>query len=134
MKNKINKPEPTIEEVECLQALANALCKDRRKKVTVKDCQLLLMKLIKAEVSKVRKRGEGKNGGSGYYNSVWFSPFQGAFLYADAWLEEIYIRKLIDTKQLVYKGIAEHQGQKMLRYSIPVKSDLTVRKAFGLDY
>jgi hypothetical protein len=53
---------------------------------------------------------------SSYFHSVWFQPSSGRFLYADKYTRYEIVEPLIKNKTLVFKGIENHQDEKMLRY------------------
>lgn len=53
---------------------------------------------------------------SSFRHSVWFSPILGHFLYNDLAVAFDIIQPLIDNKILKFKGIENHQGEKMIRY------------------
>jgi hypothetical protein len=56
------------------------------------------------------------------FDSVWFCPELGLFLYADSPIHFDIIYPLISEKILVFKGIEKHQGDKMVRYMYNEKS------------
>jgi len=71
-----------------------------------------LVASIKHELSKKNKFYKP----SSFYHSVWFQPSSGRFLFADQYTRYEVIEPLIKNKTLVFKGVGNHQGEKMLRY------------------
>jgi hypothetical protein len=55
---------------------------------------------------------------SSFYHSVWFQPSSGRFLFADQYTRYEVVEPLIENKTLVFKGIENHQGESMLRYTL----------------
>lgn len=53
---------------------------------------------------------------SSFRNSVWFQPDCAKFLYDDVCISNKVIEPLIDNEVLIFKGIENHQGERMLRY------------------
>lgn len=51
-----------------------------------------------------------------YRHSVWFQPLSGRFLFDDTYIRYEVIEPLIENNKLVFKGVENHQGEKMLRY------------------
>ena len=50
------------------------------------------------------------------FDSVWFYPQRGMFMYADCLVRHEIIRPLIENKTLIFKGMENHQGELMVRY------------------
>jgi len=57
------------------------------------------------------------------FNSVWFLPNIGEFMYANILIKHEIIKPLIRAKKLVYKGIEKHQGELMPRYILPANNN-----------
>lgn len=55
---------------------------------------------------------------SSYRHSVWFIPSKARFLYDDTFRKYEIIEPLIESGELIFKGIENHQGEKMLRYTL----------------
>ena len=55
---------------------------------------------------------------SSYRDSVWFTPSKARFLYDDIFRKYEIIEPLIESGELIFKGIENHQGEKMLRYTL----------------
>lgn len=55
---------------------------------------------------------------SSMHHSVWFYPLLGIFLFADCPVKFEVIHPMIQSKQLIYKGIESHQGELMVRYVV----------------
>jgi hypothetical protein len=55
---------------------------------------------------------------SSFYHSVWFQPSSGRFLFDDKYTRYEIVEPLIENKTLVFKGIENHQGESMLRYTL----------------
>jgi hypothetical protein len=53
---------------------------------------------------------------SSYFHSVWLQPSSGRFLFADQYTRYEVVEPLIENKTLVFVGVENHQGEKMLRY------------------
>jgi hypothetical protein len=53
---------------------------------------------------------------SSFLHSVWFEPTSGRFLFEDSHIPYEIIEPLIYNNTLTYKGIENHQAEKMLRY------------------
>lgn len=53
---------------------------------------------------------------SPYKDSVWFQPKSGSFLYDDTFRSYEIVQPLIKSGVLIFKGIENHQTEKMLRY------------------
>lgn len=56
---------------------------------------------------------------SSMFNSVWFEPENGRFLFQDNWIYYNQVEPLIRDKRLVFVGYEKHQGTLMLRYQLP---------------
>lgn len=87
---------------------------DKIKNMDLEKQQQDLVSSIKNELSK-----EGEfNKPSSFLHSVWFQPSTGRFLYYDQYTRYEVIEPLIENHTLVFKGIENHQGEKMLRYAL----------------
>jgi len=82
--------------------------------VSVKKQQQDLVDSIKHELAKENEFYKP----SSYFHSVWFQPSSGRFLFADQYTRYEIVEPLIENKTLAFKGIENHQGEKMLRYSL----------------
>lgn len=74
--------------------------------------QAYLIASIKLELAKKDKY----NAPSSYFDSVWFYPRTGRFLYADGFVLYEIVEPLIKNATLVFDGFKDHQGEKMLKY------------------
>jgi hypothetical protein len=76
--------------------------------------QQSLVALIKDELTLAKEDESYKP--SSYWHSVWFQPSSGRFLFADQYTRYEVVEPLIENKTLIFEGIENHQGEKMLRY------------------
>lgn len=81
--------------------------------MTTEEQQQDIINTIKEELKKKDMRCMKP---SSYRHSVWFRPLTGIFLFEDMYVYYEVIEPLIDNKTLVFKGVENHQGEKMLRY------------------
>jgi hypothetical protein len=65
---------------------------------------------------------------SPYRDSVWFQPKSGRFLFDDTFRKYEIIEPLIESGEFVFKGIENHQGEKMLRYVLSLDRKKTFSK------
>lgn len=79
--------------------------------INIKEQQQDLIALIKQELA---EGNEYKP--SSFFHSVWFQPSSGRFLFEDLYTRYSVVEPLIANKTLVFKGVENHQGEKMLRY------------------
>jgi hypothetical protein len=80
--------------------------------MTKQEEQQNLVDSIKHELSKTHKFYKP----SSFRHSVWFHPSVGRFLFDDQYRKYEVVEPLIENKTIVFKGIENHQGEKMLRY------------------
>jgi len=81
--------------------------------ISTEEYQQDIINTIKEELKKKDMRCMRP---SSYYHSVWLRPLTGRFLFADRYVYYEVIEPLIDNKTLIFKGVENHQGEKMLRY------------------
>ena len=87
----------------------------------VEQQQEYLISSIRQEIEGAYKYFNPSFKPSPFRHSVWFQPSSGRFLYDDRYRRYEVIEPLIENKTLVFKGIEKHQGEKMLRYTLPKK-------------
>jgi len=86
---------------------------EKNRDMSTEEIQQHIINRIQEEMG---KKGMRCMRPSPYYHSVWFRPLTGIFLFADRYVHYEVIEPLIDNKTLVFKGIENHQGEKMVRY------------------
>jgi hypothetical protein len=82
--------------------------------MNIEKTQQALVASIKEEFKNFRDNPNRRP--SSYRHSVWFQPLSGRFLYDDTFINYEVVEPLIENETLVFKGIENHQGEKMLRY------------------
>jgi hypothetical protein len=73
---------------------------------------LEILDAIRAEIAKP------KTNRNSFSLAVFYSPQDGKFLYDDVFYSHEIILPMIERRVLKYKGIKNHQGEKMVAYSI----------------
>jgi hypothetical protein len=102
-----NEPNSEFEDrISDLEEIENEL------KLNTEKQQQDLVDSIKHELSKKNKFHKP----SSFWHSVWFHPLSGRFLFADQFIRYEVVEPLIENKTIVFKGIENHQGEKMFRY------------------
>ncbi|TDE45488.1 hypothetical protein E0I26_05935 [Flavobacterium rhamnosiphilum] len=63
-----------------------------------------------------------------YLDSVWFQPKTGRFLFNDTFKRYEIVEPLIECGVLIFKGIENHQDEKMLRYVLSLNENNQILK------
>jgi len=89
---------------------------NEKEQITVERIAIRTEEHQQGIINRIKEELKSHKKPSSYYHSVWFRPLTGRFLFEDMYVYYEVIEPLIDNKTLVFKGVENHQGEKMLRY------------------